>query len=205
MPKTQIIFIHGGNCFDTQEKYLQYLQNKEYNPFEIKSHWKNYLAAELGEWVTFFAPEMPCMRNAQYIAWKVWFKKLFPYLVNEPVILIGHSLGTVFLAKYLSEDWFPKMIQAIHLVWSVFDGEDIDDEDMADFILQPKLLASVEELTTNIHLYHSTDDESCPWKNVEKYQQYFPHAVLHKFTDRWHFRQSEFPELLEQIQKEISL
>jgi hypothetical protein len=59
---------------------------------------------------------MPAKQDADYIAWKIWFEKLFPFLQPENVILIGSSLGTIFLSKYLSENIFPRTIQSLHLV-----------------------------------------------------------------------------------------
>lgn len=75
---------------------------------------------------------------------------------------------------------------------------------MANFILQPELLSKIPYITQNIHLYHSFDDPICPWKNVLKYQTYFPDAQLHSFENRGHFLDMTFPELLEQLKKEIS-
>jgi hypothetical protein len=39
-----------------------------------------------------FTPEMPNAKPAIYKARKIWFEKLFPYLNDEGVTLIGHSL-----------------------------------------------------------------------------------------------------------------
>lgn len=204
MAKTQIIFIHGGTVFETRDKYYRYLQNKEYNPFEVKKRWPEYLIEHLGEKVIFFSPQMPAKQDADYIAWKIWFEKLFPFLQPENVILIGSSLGTIFLSKYLSENIFPRTIQSLHLVWSVFDGEGIEVEDIGNFALQAEKIQNIDKQVKDIHLYHSRDDDVCPWHQVEKYMSYFWQAQLHEFADRGHFWQPEFPELLEQIQKEIS-
>lgn len=202
MTKPQIIFIHGGNTFDSREQYYAYLQKREFELTEDNSHWMQPIREALTD-SEFFMPSMPASDDADYLAWKIWFEKLFPFLHGGKIILIGHSLGTIFLAKYLSENAFPKPVHAIHLVGSVFDGEGIIDEGMANFILDPAKVSDIEKVTTNIYLYHSVDDPVCPWRNVEKYQKYLPHAQLHRFTDRWHFLDATFPELLEQLKKEI--
>ncbi len=203
MPKTQIIHIHGGTVFETREKYYRYLENDTYNPYETRISWRDWLKSELPE-CDVFLPGMPASDDADYIAWKIWFEKLFPYLGDERIILIGHSLGTIFLVKYLSENTFPKPVTVLHLVGSVFDGEDIEVEDIGNFALQPEKLKNVVEQVKNIQLWHSSDDDCCPWKNVEKYMKYFPDAQLHKFENKGHFIDSTFPELFEQIKKEIS-
>ncbi|NOZ43581.1 MAG: hypothetical protein GXP45_00120 [bacterium] len=69
---------------------------------------------------------MPNKQRADYHARKIWFEKLFPYINSSKeskLILIGHSLGAIFLAKYLSENTFPKTIDQLHLISSVFDNE----------------------------------------------------------------------------------
>ena len=205
MSKTQIIHIHGGTVFDTREKYYRYLQNDEYNPYENRLRWRDWLKNELGETCEVFLPSMPAKQDADYVAWKIWFEKLFSYITDGTIVLIGHSLGTIFLTKYLSENSFPKPITALHLVGSVFDGEGIEVEDIGNFALQPEKLPNVTQQINNIHLYHSRDDDCSPWKNVEKYVQHFPDAHVHAFQDRGHFTDSTFPELLEEIRKELSL
>jgi hypothetical protein len=50
---------------------------------------------------------MPNPMNARYNEWKILFKKIV-LLLDDNVILIGHSLGAIFLVKYLSENKFPK-------------------------------------------------------------------------------------------------
>ncbi|MDR0860065.1 MAG: hypothetical protein LBO09_03640 [Candidatus Peribacteria bacterium] len=60
---------------------------------------------------------------AYYWARKIWFEKIFPYLNNEGTILIGHSLGAMFLLKYLSENTFPQPLSQLHLISSSIDEE----------------------------------------------------------------------------------
>ena len=204
MSKTQIIHIHGGTVFETREKYYCYLENDDYNPYEVRIRWRDWLKNELNESCDVFLPQMPAKNDADYKAWKIWFEKMFPYLGDNKIILIGHSLWTIFLAKYLSEQIKKKKIHSLHLVGSVFDGEGIEVEDIGNFALQSEELKNVIEQVENIHLHHSMDDDCCPWSNVEKYLSYFPNATLHRFENRGHFTDSTFPELLEQLKKEIN-
>jgi predicted alpha/beta hydrolase family esterase len=66
---------------------------------------------------------MPCRENASYPAWKIWFEKIFPYLNEENIIIVAHSLGGIFISKYLSENAFPKHLAQLHLVAPVLDDE----------------------------------------------------------------------------------
>ena len=67
---------------------------------------------------------MPNLINAKYNEWEIIFNKLVPFL-NDTIIFIGHSLGGV-LAKYLSENKFPKKILATFLICAPYDDKDAD-------------------------------------------------------------------------------
>ena len=60
-------------------------------------------------------PSMPNKQNAAYDEWSIWFEKYFAYLKDD-VILIGWSLGGMFLAKYLSDKPFPVKIKSLFLL-----------------------------------------------------------------------------------------
>ena len=106
--KKQVVFIHGGETFDTYDDYIKYLEECDFNPDKDKEkRWKHSLGEKLGSDFNVIAPLMPCKYNSKYNEWIIWFEKLFPYL-KDTVVLVGHSLGGIFLAKYLSENGFPK-------------------------------------------------------------------------------------------------
>ena len=101
--KQQVFVIHGGTAFDTYEEYISYLQKKEVSLEKLLGRdWKLNLQDNLGSDYEVFLPKMPNAQNAVYKEWCIWFEKFLP-LLDDGVILVGHSLGAVFLAKYLSE------------------------------------------------------------------------------------------------------
>ncbi len=196
--KTQIIIIHGGDTFATHEEYLTFLGNYEIESLDYfrKKGWKSSLQEKLGESFDVIIPKMPCAINAKYEEWKIWFEKLSP-LLNDEVILIGHSLGGIFLAKYLSENDFSKKILSLHLVAAPYD-EETSQESLVDFALS-KTVESLPKRADKIFLYHSQDDLVVPFVDVEKYQRDLPSAKLIVFEDRGHFNQEEFPELVKRV------
>jgi predicted alpha/beta hydrolase family esterase len=107
--KKQVIVIHGANSFDSYDEYINYLKNREVTVESFLSWrgWKDNLADELGSDFEVFAPRMPNKDNAKYAEWKIWFERIFPY-IQEDVVLVGHSMGGIFLVKYLSKIIFPK-------------------------------------------------------------------------------------------------
>jgi len=194
--KKQIVIIHGGTTFDTYEEYMTYLNSCEVTLENInKKDWKDFLSSKLPEFEIIY-PKMPNAKNARYQEWKIWFEKLFPFL-NDGVILVGHSLGGIFLVKYLSENNFPKKIKSVHLVAAPYDTEHCK-ESLADFAL-PKNLANFTKQTRKIFLYQSKDDTVVPYIDVEKYKRDIPNATLEIFEDRGHFLQEDFPELIKDI------
>jgi hypothetical protein len=114
--------------------------------------------------------------------------------------LLGHSLGGTFVAKYLSENDFPKKILATFLVSACYDDE-ASGYSLDDFAL-PQSLEKLKEQGGKIFLIQSKDDKVVPFKDFEKYKKDLPMAETMIFEDRGHFDQSEFPEIVEKI-KEI--
>ena len=118
--KQQILLIHGGDAFDTYDEYISFLKNFELDLEGLKKKgWKNSLQDKLGEGYDVIMPRMPNAFNARYSEWKIWFEKIINLLDNE-VILVGHSLGGIFLVKYLAEEDFPKSVKATFLVAAPF-------------------------------------------------------------------------------------
>jgi predicted alpha/beta hydrolase family esterase len=194
----QVVVIHGGDTFDTYEEYLLFLKSFEVDLEYFKSTkgWKDTLDQALGSAYEIIRPRMPNATNAKYAEWKIWFEKLTPFLVDG-VILIGHSLGGIFLAKYLAENTFPKKIKAVFLVAAPYDAND-SDYSLADFTL-PVSLSKVTEQGGVVTLYHSSDDPVVPFVDLEKYKKALPEAETVVFADRQHFNQETFPELVTAI------
>lgn len=195
MPK-QIVVIHGGNAFEKYEDYLNYLKNKKLTLEDLSFiGWKDTLGSVLGADYSVMTPQMPNSKNARYLEWKIWFEKLIP-LMNDPMILIGHSLGGIFLAKYLSENNFPKKIKATLLVAAPFNTP--TDHPLVDFVITEKL-DKFSEQGGEIYLFHSKDDQIVPFSNYEEYKKHLPTAKGKIFNDKGHFHQAEFPEIIEEI------
>jgi len=195
--KKQVIVIYGGDSFETYEKFLDALKNWEVSleTFLPKYDWKSKLLMNLGDKYEILAPRMPNKQNAKYEEWKIWFGRMIPF-VKDNVVLIGHSLGGLFLAKYLSENKFPKKIKALFLVAAPHS----QTKDIGNFKLK-KDLQKVREQCQNIHLYQSEDDPLVAASEAQEYQKSWPEAKLHIFPDRGHFNQKSFPELVREINR----
>ena len=193
--KKQILIIHGGDTFETEEAYFKFLRDYQIDINRYtsdKDDWKKWLREELPDHEVIL-PTMPNKTNARFEEWKLWMDKLTPYMNND-IILIGHSLGGSFLAKYLSENKLPKKIKAVFLVSAVYD-KDSEGYSLLSFSLPEKL----DLQSDAVYLYHSKDDPVVPFSALEKYKQALPKANIRVFEDRQHINQEKFPELLEDI------
>jgi uncharacterized protein len=195
----QIVFLHGGETFASYEDYLAALETYKYTyplPEEPK-RWKYQLRDELTYhgWEVHM-PSMPSKFNARYDAWRLWFRKVVPHL-RDGVVLVGHSLGGLFLIKYLEEERLPATVDATHIIAAPYDTVG-PGESLADFTI-PSSLDHVVAQAGTIMLYHSEDDSIVPFAEVLRYQAALPQAALHTFTDRGHFLGPTFPELTEAI------
>lgn len=191
--KKQIFIVHGGEVFETQEDYLNFLKSYPINLDKIKhGGWKDHLQEALGDEYEVIYPRMENYHNAKYAEWKIFFERFFPYLQNE-IILIGNSPGSLFLAKYLSENIFPVKIKAVFLVAGPY-----DDGYLGDFAL-PDSLKKFSSQAKKIFLYYSKDDPAVPLVEVEKYAQKLSGAEKIIFEDRGHFALKEFPEFVEKL------
>lgn len=192
----QVVVIHGGNTYDSYEEYLTALRERILDLEQMKGKgWKSSLELALGSAYEIIAPRMPLADNAKYSEWKIWFEKLIPFL-RDGTVFVGHSLGGIFLAKYFSEESYPKKVSAILLIAAPYESD--GEYSLVDFALSDNLSRLVE-YGDRVHLYQSTDDVIVPFSNLERYKLKLPAAIPHVFTGRGHFLQDEFPELVEDI------
>jgi predicted alpha/beta hydrolase family esterase len=196
--KPQILLIHGGMTFKSQKDYVGFLQNRPIS-IEPKVRWsEQYLDKKLGKDFEIIRPRMPLQDNAKYTDWKIHFERHFPYLRNN-VILIGSSLGGIFLAKYLSENTFPKKIKAVFMICPPFDNT-IKGEDLVGGFVLSKDLSLIEKNSKKTFLMFSKDDEVVPVSHAAKFRNKLDKSEIVIYESKnGHFKISEFPEIVKII------
>lgn len=191
----QVLIIHGGNSFSSYEVYRKYLDEKvlDYEKMKVHTGWQQWLAAKLTD-ADVLLPTMPNSLNAVYDEWKVYFEKLVP-LLQDDVRLIGHSLGAMFLAKYLNENVLEKPVRQLVLLAGGYDDE--SNEDLGSFKVESAV--NVPKSAQQVYLFHSTDDPVVPYAELAKFRRDMPNATVRTFTDKGHFfaMNPTFPELLD--------
>jgi predicted alpha/beta hydrolase family esterase len=201
--KKQLVFISGGMTFKSKKDYVSYLQNRELS-IEKKEKWHHkYLDKKMGTDLDIIRLLMPSPDNAHYEYWRINFERYFPFFKNN-LVLVGSSLGGIFLARYLSENKFPKKIVSLNLVCPPFDNS-LSDEDLVSGFRLKTDLSLIEKNCKNINLYFSSDDNVVPLPHAEKYKQKLPMANIFIYNDKnGHFKVAKFPELIKNIKKDIS-
>ena len=193
--KKQIIFIHGGEVTKNKESFYKYLRTTNLDPFKDKRKWGDFLADNLGNKYEVIKPVMPSKYEVDYKAWKIWFERHLDFINYKNPILIGHSLGATFLLKYLSENNFPKKVSQLHLIAPAISGN------LFDFNVDLKKINKISKNCTEIHLWHSEDDEVVSFKDSIIVKENIHNIIFHVFKKRGHFVQKSFPEILEVIKK----
>ncbi len=200
--KTQIFIIHGGNTHKSQKNYLNYLKNRNIK-IEKKIKWHDdFIYKKLDNKFDIIKPRMPLQDNAEYEDWKIHFERHFPYLKNN-IILIGISLGGIFLAKYLSENKFPKKILSTYLIGAPYDNT-LPGEDLVGGFKLKSDLSLLEKQTKNLYLMFSKDDNVVPVNQAKKYKKKLNNVNIIIYESKnGHFQISKFPEIIEIIKGDI--
>ena len=194
----QVCIIHGGSTFDSDADFLTNLAQQEldYTRILYRQRWNNWLGETLTNYEV-LTPSMPNSANAKYDEWSLYFSKIVPFL-RKDAVLVGHSLGGIFLAKYLTEHADTLHVDKVALVAAPYDDE--TEESLASFKL-PQDMSKLARTAQEFHLFQSKDDFVVPFAELAKYQAILPRAAATIFEDRGHINTPTFPELIDFIKK----
>lgn len=170
--------------------------NFDFNPFlEKQNNWKDYLSENLSEDFDFIKMYRP---DCIYELWKISFEKTLNFLWDD-IILIGHSLWSIFILKYFSENLLNiKKITKILLISTPLN--DSKEEILWSFNLDKNLLKNLYNFQENIVFFHSKDDNIVSYSDFLEYKQIFKKSNFIELDWYWHFVLNQtFPELLEKI------
>lgn len=200
--KIQILMVHGGMTFKNQKDYVSYLKNRNIS-LDKKVSWSGeYFETSLGKDFQIIKPEFPLKHNAKYSDWKIHLERYIP-LLKDNVILIGGSLGGIFLAQYLSENKFSHKILATYLICPPFDDTVIGEDLVGGFRLKPNQ-SLLEINSPNTTLMFSADDDCVPVDHAKKYRNKLPNSkiIIYK-SKNGHFQISKFPEIVKMIKNDL--
>lgn len=200
--KPQILYIHGGSTYRSRQDFLVGLKNLQIS-MEKRIRWSDdFLDRQLGDKFDIIRPKMPLKECARYSEWKIYFEHHFLFL-NDNIILIGFSLGGIFLAKYLSENKFPVKISSVILVAPPFDNSLSSEELVGGFKLKSNL-SLISQNCPRVNLLFSTDDPLVTQAHAHKYRQKIPSAKLFFYNNKnGHFKVPKLPEIVKLIKTDF--
>jgi predicted alpha/beta hydrolase family esterase len=185
------IILHGA-----PEKENYYDASK---PSESNAHWLPWLQKELLiRNIAVATPEVPLSFEPK---WQLWCKEIERYDIGPETILVGHSAGGGFWAKYLSQH--PEVHAGpLFLIAPWLDPDKTLQEDFfaGDFDVE------LVQRTQGITVYISDDDSESVQKSVQRIREEIPGVKFRQFSGYGHFTYENlkgvvFTELLEDILK----
>jgi len=198
----QVLVIHGGMTFKNEKDFLHYILRERGVRLGNKKHWSgDPLQKVLGKKFQVTNPRMPLQDYSQYRHWKPYFERFLP-LLGRNFILIGESLGAIFLAKYLSEHKLKNKALSVYLVCAPFDNT-LPHEDLVGGFTLKNDLSRLENNTKNLYLLFSKNDNVVPVSHAEKYRKKLKNAQIMIYKNKnGHFDIPNFPEIVRMIQKD---
>lgn len=155
----------------------------------------DYLEKSLGDTYTVLYPPMPDEEDPDYEKYKSTISGELK-AIKGPVVLVGHSLGSCFLLKYLSEEEIRPSVAGIFLAATPYWGE--GGWLYEGFRLRKDFVGRLPEAP--LFLYHGTNDEIVPFGHLSCYAKILPHAHLHSLAGRDHQLNNDLSELVQDIQ-----
>jgi len=116
--------------------------------------------------------------------------------VSSKIILVGHSVGSCFLLKYLSEEKINKDVRGVFLIATPFWGD--GGWQYEGFSLLSDFAFRLPGIP--IYFYHSTNDEIVPFSHLALYEKKLPFAVFRKIEGRGHQFNNDLSEVVQDIQ-----
>lgn len=166
-------------------------------PSESNAHWLPWLQKEL--LVRDIAAATPEIPHSYEPKWDTWTREIARYDMTPETILVGHSAGGGFWAKYLSQH--PELrVGKVILVAPWLDPDGTLQEDF----FAGSLDAQLPERTRELVIFASDDDSASVQKSVARLMRDIPGARLRQFHGYGHFTYDnlggvEFPELLSEV------
>lgn len=164
-------------------------------PSNSEGYWFSWLKRQLIlNDVQANAIEPPMPYRPRYNEWKKEFER---FDITDETILVGHSCGGGFLVRYLSEHKDLK-VGKVYLVAPWINPDDNPDSDTADFFYF-EIDPDFTKRAVNVSVFVSSDDYSDVVKTVDILSEKIPDLQVQKYSNRGHFKEKQFPELLDLI------
>lgn len=166
-------------------------------PSMSNAHWLPWLQGQMLKHDIWAAtPEVP---NAYRPEWKLWVKEVERFDITPNTILVGHSTGSGFWVRYLSERKDLQVKKIVLVAPSLGYGWD-GDYFFENFVVDPSL---VLRTTNGVTIFNSDNDADGIQQAVKELREKLPQINYKEFHDYGHFcfenmNTVKFPELAEE-------
>lgn len=173
-------------------------------PFE---NWFPWLENELSaNKIECFVPTFPTPVNQEYLCWKElldYYRKI--NRINSDTIIIGHSCGAIFAARYLVENEISvKALISISGYNNFYAGDKMMDKLNGSFYTNDTELASIKALVNTRLSFISENDPFIPIDYLRHFSEII-NSDLISIPNGGHFNSTAgyntFPELLFEVKK----
>jgi len=166
-------------------------------PSMSNAHWLPWLQGQLLKRnVSTATPEVPLSFKPQ---WRLWCKEVERFEINPGTIIVGHSCGGGFWARWLSEHKDVSVGKVV-LVAPWIDPDNILKGIFFDFKIDPNLA----DRTKGITIFSSDNDHPKILESVKILRDQIKGIKYKEFNSYGHFcyedmKTAEFPELLAEV------
>lgn len=177
------------------QKQVLFIQGAGEGAYEADEELAKSLQDRLGSEYNVRYPKMPEEDDQGYEVWKAQISRELAALDGE-VILVGHSVGSSMLLKYLSEEKVEKPVAGLFLIAAPYWGPGgwQVDEFRLDEGRASKLLKALP-----IFFYQSRDDDIVPFTHLALHAEKFSQATVRKFDGRGHQFNNDLSEVAADI------
>ncbi len=169
-------------------------------PTNSNNHWFPWLSKQLQINDIFaVAIEVPMPWQPRYEIWKKEFER---FEITPDTILVGHSCGSGFLVRWLSEHKDRKVNKVVLVApWlNPSNGTEYDTGDFFEFEFDPELVSR----TAGVTIFNSNNDYTDIHTSVDIIRREIKNVEYQEFSGYGHFTlegmgTEQFPKLLEEI------
>jgi len=140
---------------------------------------------------------LPSPDDPHYAAWSERLAEILAEY-DEPVVVVGHSLGASVLLKHLAEGGRAEQIAGLVLLATPYWGKSDWEEEWA----LPEGWPDASTVLPPTHLFQSRDDDVVPFAQLELYRERLPDATVHPLDGCGHlYDRGDLTEVLEAIRE----
>jgi uncharacterized protein len=166
-------------------KHVLFIQGAGEGAYEEDEKLAASLRDSLGSEYEVHYPAMLNEEDAPYEQWKQQIENELTAM-QEPIFLVGHSVGASVVIKYVSEVKVEKPIAGIFLIACPFWGGDGWQYEGWEELALPKEITTSPAKDTSIVLYHCRDDEVVPFEHLAIYADRLPQAQVRELDAGGH-------------------